>query len=86
MINLSVDISINNPKQKITLVECLEEYDTFIISKNCKGYEGIYNKAYLIHIKNQKKNEIYHIFEMFDNAIISEEKFKVLPKNFFPRG
>ena len=72
---LSVDISIGEPKQIITLAACLGEYNTFIISKDCEGYEGIYNQNKSDTYKKLEAKPIDYIFEMFDNGIISEEKF-----------
>ena len=43
--DLIVNILVGTPPQQISLAACLGEYNTFILGKNCKGYDkGKYNE------------------------------------------
>ena len=74
--DLIVNISVGTPPQEITLAVCLGEYNTFILGKNCKGYDkGKYNES------NSKtflpiENPQVFTFEIFSDGNFSKDVFK----------
>ena len=39
--DIIINLSVGTPSQPITLSLCLGEYNTFIVSKNCKNYNRL---------------------------------------------
>ena len=61
--DISINALIGGPAQNITLAACLGEYDTFIISKYCEGYEGIYYQDKSNTYKKLEEEPIDYDFE-----------------------
>jgi hypothetical protein len=73
--DIAINVSIGTPSQLLTLSLCLGEYNTIIISKNCKGYnKGIYNENNSSTYGPNGKSD-YFIFEIFSNGTNATDKF-----------
>ena len=73
--DIAINVSIGTPSQLLTLSICLGEYNTIIISKNCKGYnKGIYDENNSSTYGPDGKSD-YFIFEIFSNGTNATDKF-----------
>ena len=73
--NIKINLSVGTPPQQITLSACLGEYNTFIIGKYCKNFEGIYNEN-ISDTYKFIKNETF-VFEMYDEGNMVKDVFKL---------
>ena len=72
--DLVVNLSVGTPPQSITLSACLGEYNTFIVSKNCENYKGVFDeKNSKTYIPKDKSD--FYIFEVFKNGTIANDTF-----------
>lgn len=72
--DLVIDLSVGTPPQPITLSACLGEYNTFIVSKNCKNYKGVFNEKDSKTFVPKDKSD-YYIFEVFKNGTKAKDIF-----------
>jgi len=71
--DIIINLSVGTPSQPITLSLCLGEYNTFIVSKNCKNYnKGIYNELNSDSYESIGKPELF-TFEIFSNGTLAKE-------------
>ena len=74
--DISLNISIGESPQIIPLQICLGEFNTFLISKDCKNYKGIFNQNISKTYKPLEEKPTYYTFEIFDSGIIAQDNFK----------
>ena len=74
--DLIVNILVGTPPQQISLAACLGEYNTFILGKNCKGYDkGKYNESNSQTYLSIENSQMF-VFEVYSNGNFSKDVFK----------
>ena len=74
--DLIVNISVGTPPQEITLAAYLGEYNTFILGKNCKGYDkGKYNESNSQTYLSIENPQVF-TFEIYSDGNFSKDVFK----------